>query len=373
MSAKQSYKKAHGMVPIPKAAKRATPLSRILQEAKKHTSAKNSPHFRNPEDWKNSEEWDFSKVPKEMNANRLFSSVPPVQTLECLLYEAAREKLRRSDELRKQLNDWYLEQEQISVHFKKNLSRVKKSEREEMLRRSEAHKKQWNEIYAHFDSPFGHTILTRTMLEEPWFKLIEQEKKKAKSKGKEWKYGPLGQVDNNAGKAAHFQESVSQDLFINYWKTEGRLPAVTDSDIEFGCFFINWNYPDSEIKRQFEEWLNERSLQKQMGEEYLPIGSPPSVMEMIRLNEKREQCKSKISNRIAKHSQRGHVMKEDRCRADLKKIGAYRLVKLAGMKILQAAKMKCRDGNPIFKKEGDWEGLKRKVDKIGSSLFSVGG
>ena len=340
----------------------------VLLLMKKNTTAKNYPHFRNPEDWKKSEEWDFAKVPKEMNGDRVFSTVPPAQTLECLLYEAAREKLRRSDELRKQLNDWYLEQEKISVHFKRNLSRVKKSEREEMLRRSEAHKKQWNEIYAHFDSPFGYTILTKTMLEEPWVKLIDHCKKR-ESKGKKWIYRPLEQVDNNAGEAAHFQESVSQDLFINYWKTEGTLPAVTDSDIEFGCFFINWNYPDSEIKRQFEEWLNERSLQKQFGEEYLPIGSPPSVIEMIRLNEKREQCKSKISNRIAKHSQRGHVMKEDRCRADLKKIGAFRLVKLAGMKILQARKLKCRDGNPIFKKEGDWEGLNRKVEKILLKLF----
>ena len=35
MSAKQSYKKAQRVVPLPKPAKRATPPSRILQEAKK--------------------------------------------------------------------------------------------------------------------------------------------------------------------------------------------------------------------------------------------------------------------------------------------------------------------------------------------------
>jgi hypothetical protein len=323
MSAKKSHKKAHGVVGRRTTSKRATPL--LIHDSPKKTQISEI-----SVDWKRVEEWDFSRV-------------SDVEIKDCLLYEYAREKLRRSDDLRKKLAAY---KKPFDFDF-------------------------WELCRKHFRTPFGQVIPTATMLEEPWIDFIQKQKKKY---GRNWSFKALAQEYQSYGFAAKFTASTDIAYFMKLWARWNQAGKLDTSAFEFGCFCIDWNHTDADIKKAFNSWLDDRSRFKQMPvedqkKEVLKMASPKSIVDVLR----EPKQDKKTSKRVCKYSNRGKALRADMARAYLKSLGAFRLRILGKMNSLASARAYAerKSVNGIFDDNEDWYAAEGEVIVNLKKFFSA--
>ena len=244
------------------------------------------------------EEWDFCE-------KRLFDE----DLLPCLLHEYAREKITRSRDLTRLFTRY---------------STGKKFDFALYCRLVES-----------LSGPHGKPEITPSLLSEPWKKCDKITKQTEKSRI------PVRLSDGLSLKEAvksdcvptHplFCQSGESSPFADFLVSNAAIFKTLTGDadgLEFGYYAIDWNYPDKAIKDALGSWVDAQSRKKQSG----VVG--------------------KVSNRKAKASRRGLVLKSDRARSLLKALGAVRLRRVKS--ITKAMTVNQSNKRPIYGNAKEW-------------------